>query len=358
MLRRYRGLNRFLEAMARPERLAELSLDEWDVLLREGFAIDALARLSYRVEERAIERRCPPDAIAILRGARHQPEFVQTRVLWEARHVRRVLHGVCEPVLLKGAAYAAAGLNVGRGRLTSDLDVLVPRERLDAVEAQLCRAGYQQKALDAYDERYYREWMHELPPYLHPERGIELDIHHTLLPPVGRLHPRPDLLFAAARSVPDGFRVLAPTDMVLNCAAHLYQGEVRDGQRDLLDLLSMLEDFGADADFWPELAERAATHDLCRPLFFALALCRLLLGCVVPERHWEALRRCGARARWDGLLFPFARTLLEGFGPGRRQPWLARQVLLARSHVVKMPPGLLVKHLIRKSLAGKKTAGN
>lgn len=335
--------------MARPEGLPDLPLEHWDTLLREGYAIAAVARLSHLVEARGIEPRCPADAVAILRGARFQPEFVRTRVLWEARHVMRVLHGVSEPILLKGAAYAAAGLSVGRGRLTSDLDILVPREQLDAVEATVRSAGYRPKALGTYDERYYREWMHELPPYVHPERGIELDIHHTLLPLTGRLHPRVDLLFAGARVVERGFRVLAPVDMVLNCAAHLYQSEVHDGQKDLLDLYLMLSEFGAEAEFWPELEARAAAHDLCRPLYFALALCRDLLGCEAAARHLRTLRRCGGRGRWDSLLLPLARSLLEAFGPGRRTPWLAREILLAHSHAVKMPPGLLVKHLVRKS---------
>ena len=343
-------MNRFLEAMARPEGLTELTAAEWDALLREGYAIQSLGRLSYVLQERTIEPLCQPDAVSILRGARHQPAFVQTRVLWEARHVRRLLRGVCQPVLLKGAAYAAAGLRVGRGRLTSDLDILVPRERLDAVEETLLAAGYQMKALDEYDERYYRDWMHELPPYIHPERGIELDIHHTLLPPTGRLHPRVDLLFASARTLDNGFRVLSPVDMVINCAAHFYQSEMHDGQKDLLDLHLMLQEFGAIADFWTHLEARARAHHLCRPLYFAVALCRSLVGCDVPERCLTTLERSGGRAPLDAVLMPLARASIEAFGPSRRAPWLARQVLLSHSHLVKMPPGLLARHLAHKLL--------
>ena len=38
----------------------------------------------------------------------------------------------------------------------------------------------------AYDQRYYREWMHELPPLLHVRRQTALDVHHAIAPETAR----------------------------------------------------------------------------------------------------------------------------------------------------------------------------
>ena len=60
-------------------------------------------------------------------------------------------------VLLKGAAYLIAGLPAARGRVFSDVDILVPFDRLAEVEAALMLHGWTTTHHDAYDQRYYRQ---------------------------------------------------------------------------------------------------------------------------------------------------------------------------------------------------------
>ena len=57
---------------------------------------------------------------------------------------RRALAPLDVPVILmKGTAFHAAGLDASIGRSVGDLDILVPRARLDAVEAALLEAGWE-----------------------------------------------------------------------------------------------------------------------------------------------------------------------------------------------------------------------
>ena len=86
---------------------------------------------------------------------------------------RKVLATVdVDLVLLKGAAYLMAGLPAARGRVFSDVDILVPVARLAEVENALMLHGWSTTHHNAYDQRYYRQWMHELPPLAqHPEDG-------------------------------------------------------------------------------------------------------------------------------------------------------------------------------------------
>src|SRR3546814_9784459 len=110
---------------------------------------------------------------------------------------RRVLAPLdCPGVLLKGTAFAAAGLSAGVGRSIGDLDILVPRDRIDAVEAALLGAGWEWVKPDPYDDVYYRRWMHELPPLIHRERDRMIDVHHTILPLTARITPDAAALIA------------------------------------------------------------------------------------------------------------------------------------------------------------------
>ena len=90
---------------------------------------------------------------------------------------------------------------------------------------------------DAYDQRYYRQWMHELPPLRHMTRQTVLDVHHTILPLTAHLKPDPAKLWEAAVGIEGqvNFCVLAPVDMVLHSATHLFHdGELEHGLRDLV----------------------------------------------------------------------------------------------------------------------------
>ncbi|UUZ51358.1 nucleotidyltransferase family protein [Massilia sp. B-10] len=66
---------------------------------------------------------------------------------------------------------------------------------------------------DPYDQRYYRVWMHEIPPMQHVQRGSVIDVHHAILPLTAAARPDPALLRAGAQTVPgmEGIKVLAPS---------------------------------------------------------------------------------------------------------------------------------------------------
>jgi len=105
---------------------------------------------------------------------------------------------------------------------------------LPEVEAALMLQGWATTHHNSYDQRYYRRWMHELPPLRHVTRATVLDVHHAILPETARLKPDSAKLLAA--SVPAQsdarFRVLAPADMVLHSATHLlHDEELRHGLR-------------------------------------------------------------------------------------------------------------------------------
>jgi len=342
-----------LAALRAPRTVASLGLGEWDRLLRRARNAEMLSRLAWLVGSCGVEPHLPAKVRDHLAAARVLADHHERSVRWEANRIRRALASTRVPVvLLKGAAYVLADLPPAKGRLLSDVDILVPKPRLDDVEHALGRDGWEPMKLHAYDQRYYRTWMHELPPLRHRERGTVIDVHHTILPETGRLHPDPRKLLAAARPIEGtGLLMLAPADMVLHSAAHLFQdGDLAGGLRDLTDLDALLRHFcRTEAGFWGGLVPRAVELDLARPLYYALHFAEMLLGTPVPPAAAKAAEV--GRPGWPmgRLTASLATRALLG-DDARRSTGLARYLLYVRSHWLRMPPLLLAQHLARKAL--------
>lgn len=342
---------------------AAAALDEaaWDLLLRQAGAANLLAALHYLLDEHGQLARIPAPAREQLDWARMLAQRHSQGVRWEIRQIRQALAGLHVPlILLKGAAYAAADLPPAAGRLFSDIDILVPEDRLGEAEAALMLAGWAGTHHDAYDQRYYREWMHELPPMRHLRRESMIDVHHAILPKTAAMWPDPALLRAASIPLDGGtdLRVLAPADMVLHSAVHLFSdGEFNNGLRDLLDLHRLLGRFGTDRRFWAGLAPRARELQLERPLFYALRYSAMLLGTTVPDDVRAAVPGPAAPLRrlMDAL---FCRALLpEHASCGDSFSGAARFLLYLRGNWLRMPPLLLARHLFHKAFLSPRKAG-
>ncbi len=347
--------NSLVSALLDPARTRGLTAQQWNELLWLGHKYGLRARLHTALWAGDLINHVPPKALTHLRAASIAAESSQTSVRFEINRVMRTLGQLEVPViLLKGAAYMMADLPAARGRLVGDLDLMVPRSRIDEVEQALVAGGWVAPEISAYDQRYYRDSMHEIPPLQHPERDTPVDIHHTIAPPTGRAHVDADSLLAASLPVAGTrLRVLAPADMVLHSAYHLFSDEVGKPLRDLFDLHDLFCHFGARAGFWDELFVRARLHGLGRPLYYALRHARRTLGTAIPA---DVERQ----AALDAPVAPLNR-LMDGildsrFNPepldGRRQgAALARGACYLRAHWLRMPPHQLARHLAIKSLA-------
>jgi hypothetical protein len=351
-----------VQAFRQPSGMAAFSLAEWDLLLRQAAGANLTAALYYFAFDHGMLERIPARAREHLEWARTQGERHAQGVRFEVREIRRALAGLGLPlILLKGAAYSVAGLPPARGRLFSDIDIMVPKERLDEVEAALMMHGWAANHHDEYDQRYYREWMHELPPMQHVKRESLIDVHHAILPETAAARPDPGLLRAGAVPVADceDLQVLAPVDMVLHSAVHLFcDGEFDKGLRDLIDIHRLLQRFGGDPAFWTRLPARAVELEIGRPLFYALRYAGALLDSPIPPEVIAALRPAGPnpllRALMDQL---FGRALLPHHASCTgRLTGAAAFLLYVRGNWLRMPPLMLARHLFHKAFISPKPA--
>lgn len=346
--------NLLLEVLLKPGRVLSFSPEEWDLVIPQARNSRLLATVYQILEREDLLPQIP------LRPRNHlfsewilherQVASLDYEIGWLLRAVGDLDVSL---VLLKGAAYIQAALPAAAGRLITDIDIMVPKGRLDDVERALNDAGWEGGFNDEYDEHYYREWMHELPPLAHIDRSSNLDVHHTIAPPTACPNTDPGKLFEAMIELQPGLFVLSPADMVIHSATHLFQeGEFSSGFRDVYDLHRLLTHFAEREErFWETLWARALELDLARPTFYGLRYANVIFQTAIPA---EVLDRCRAESTGRMRLALMDFLFLRAFEPDHdscQKPYggLAKELLYIRSHYIRMPMRLLLPHLFRKA---------
>ncbi|MDD2988488.1 MAG: nucleotidyltransferase family protein [Zoogloea sp.] len=349
-------MNHLLAALRDPHSVRQLSPAQWDLLVRQTRHANLLGRLYERLCAAGLEADIPRRPRNHLQSGAIMATQQQYSIRREARLLRDALAPYEIPlILLKGAAYVAGRLPAAQGRLFADIDILVPHERLDTAESALMLTGWQSSVTDAYDQRYYRRWMHELPAMRHVFRGTTLDVHHTILPPTARLKPDARLLIEASVEIPDlpGVRTLALEDLILHSASHLFhEGEPDNLLRDLTDLDLLLKHLGRDDAAWDALLARAQRLQLSGPLNLALRYTERLLDTPIPARIRKQAGNGSSGNAGQRLLDLLYSRMLRPQHPSTADRFtsVARKALYIRAHWLRMPPLLLAYHLAHKAL--------
>ena len=336
--------DRFIDAMLLvaalrdPATTRALGATAWTALIAMARAEQLIGTLAHRLSGEPV----PAKIADILNDARSNADHQKQSALWEADCAARALAEYDgKVVLLKGTAYVAADLQAGEGRHIGDLDILAARIDLPHVETALLEnGGWEWVKEDAYDDAYYRDHMHELPPLIHKDRDRMIDVHHTILPLTAGPRPNAGGMLAEALELPRGIHILSPADMVIHCATHLIaDGDLAGGLRNLWDLHCLTTEFShSDEKFWVNLQARATHHNLWQAVHCAARLSSALYGTAIPD-SWRM------RGNSD---FLFIRRLVARDGWGRPTRKFTRLVFYIRSHWLRMPPLMLAQHLFTK----------
>ena len=340
-----------VDALRDPATTRALDANGWTALIAMARAEQLIGTLAERLKSKSV----PPKVAEILAEARINADYQRRSALWEAECAARALTDYPgKVVLMKGTAYVAAGLKAGEGRHIGDLDIMVAREDLPQVEALLLsKGGWEWVKEDAYDDAYYRDHMHELPPLIHKERDRMIDVHHTILPLTARPSPDAAGMLADAQLINSNLTVraepvearnrsrvrpstssgrtetlcvLSPTDMVIHCAAHMIaDGDLAGGLRNLWDFHCLLQSFS-------------------RPIRLLTATC--------PARGAAPLYRAMCRA---------VRLSRRSMAPRSRKQWgskLIRTGLPTASSSAALPPAMAGAARPAKSRASPSTSAH
>jgi hypothetical protein len=337
-----------------PQFALDLDLQQWDMLIRQARRANVLARLGFLLEEAEISAQIPAQPASHIKSAQTYFERFYISLRSEITCIQDALKAVnVSLVLLKGSAYFIAGNKAAKGRIFSDVDILVPEDKLLEVEIALIKAGWMTNTRDSYDQKYYRQWMHEIPPLRHLKRQTSIDVHHNILPKTSRFCPDANKLLTNIVKIPEkNVWVLAPEDRVLHSATHLFhEGEFAQGFRDLSDLDLLLKEFSTQENFWVKLLQRANELNQQIPLYYALRYTHQILQTPISENILVASEQLSSNRINTRLMDAlFLRALMPDHEScNDRWTGMARWLLFVRSHWLKMPVYLMVPHLLRKA---------
>lgn len=328
-----------------------ISLLDWEYLIRIARDASVLPRMAYALDTDGDS--LPEYARTHLISAKYHAKLLAQQVQFEATEFKRILTKFHheDVYYLKGAAYTLSGCDAGIGRVFSDIDMLVSKENLREIEARLSVYAWFSQPKDDYDDMYYRQWAHEIPPLKHSGRGTILDLHHNLVPIISGKAPEITDFTEGARSLACGARVLAPEAMILHSAVHLfYQEEYHHGFRDLSDLHLLFSEFGTQQTFWDALFILAQKTGFGLELALALRYTTSLFDTPVPSTVLQKSQVwLPSRPKLVVYDWVYKRVLQPHHKlcdvPGLT---LANMMALVRGHWIKMPVHILLMHTAAK----------
>ncbi|WND02593.1 nucleotidyltransferase family protein [Temperatibacter marinus] len=243
-------------------------------------------------------------------------------------------------ILLKGSAYIMAGKKAARGRRVTDVDLLVPKPQLAALERFMLQNdwGYDSTTDNPYDQVYYRTYMHELPPLRHKTRKSVLDIHHALLPLTHRFSIKIDPMIETAVPIEGTpFFRFADVDLFIHAAVHHMLDEEGDNfGRSLVELLDLFDDLDCSLDL---VIARAAEVGASKAVAYALSAIYAITEDSRLESSLSFIKKHTSSLVSKAFLDQLA---LEPKG-------ISKLFLYCRSHYLRMPLGMLAAHLFTKA---------
>ncbi|WP_286263447.1 nucleotidyltransferase domain-containing protein [Thalassotalea atypica] len=334
-----------------PSLIEKLSYQNWNQLIKEAYATGMLARLYYLFEKSKVNSFIPEKLLWHFKSACRYAQAHKKDMMIEVEHVSRTFKMSGQvPVYLKGVAYLLAEDDASNGRVFSDIDVYTNINSLPNVERFLQWQGWSAGNVDAYDELYYREWMHEIPALTHNTRGSTLDVHHNLLPRTSRLTFDALLI---EKNVCSDTNVLAPEDRVIHSIVHLFlESEFDKGMRDMTDIDLLLRQHQKQNNLFTEkIVERAFELGVELMVFYAFRYLSIYLKTDIhPSVSNKLSKHSPNRVKLKLMDKLFGQVL---FAPLNTNDLILNKVahllMYIRGHYLRMPLHLLLPHLAHKA---------
>lgn len=345
--------------------LQQYTTADWQTLVNEARHHNLLGRVYYFLEKNDLLSLVPKQIIWHFEATFKISARQKVNTFFEIEEINNVLttHNI-KPIYLKGSAYCIRNAHCSNGRVFSDIDVLVSKEELKATETSFFAAGWLKTQIDDYDEKYYRIWMHEIPPLQHFKRNTVIDLHHNIMPLTNRYVP--DMSKFETQEIKHPWfgsaLTLSKTDMFIHSAVHLFtESEFDNGLRDLSDLTMLIDEFSINnKHFTKEILERANTLGLLHLVALALRYITQLfdnqnINTAVLDKQLVTFNYNPGKIKLTILDYCFVNVFTPSqpsmmhsdLSPHKK---IASFILYCRSHLMKMPLRILLPHLCKKAL--------
>ncbi len=323
------------------------SKQQWTAFIDEARQYALLGSCYFLAQDHDVWARIPAAVQNHLVSGYHYAEKQKITLLNELIELEKIFTDSAIPALLvKGVAYRVDGYSLARGRVFSDIDLLVPDSHFAQALEKLKNAGYLEFSMSAYDRRYYLRWTHQHPPLTHFLRGANIDLHHHIFPVSSRENIRVEPIVEQAIPLTDSaFSVPSPAHLFMHAAVHLfYQDETHKLVKDLVDLYLLYQEVITRQPF-SDLVAAAQQSNAQAAVFYALSTLQQVFAIQLPA---EAGQLAPAASRYRTWQMQFLLTHLLDHTSAWHRP--AHFFWFVRGHLLKMGPLTLLYHSIAKSI--------
>ncbi len=323
------------------------TLKQWTAFIEEARQFALLGTCYFLAKDASIWHLIPEPVKNHLVSGFHYAEKQKITLLNEMLELEKIFEGSNVPaVLVKGVAYRLDGYAFARGRVFSDIDLLVPDSHYALALQMLKDAGYLEFTMSAYDRRYYLRWTHQHPPLTHFLRGANIDLHHHLFPVSSNENILVEPLVRHAYALPgSAFLTPSPAYLFMHAAVHLfYQDETHKLVKDLVDLHLLYHEVMARQSFI-DILQAAENSNAQAAVFYALNTLNQLFAIELPT---EIKQLAPAASRYRLWQMQFLLTHLLDHASFWHRP--AHFFWFVRGHLLKMGPLTLIYHSVAKSI--------
>ncbi|MEZ4726581.1 MAG: nucleotidyltransferase family protein [Caldilineaceae bacterium] len=274
--------------------LAQLTLDQWQALVTLAEQQQVAPLFYHQCKRHQTEIALPPEIHALLQASYYR-NAGRNLLLWKELHT--ILNDCHQQeiavLVLKGAALLGAVYPNKALRQMVDLDLLVPETVMGTVVNLLLARGYQANSQIGAEIPDHFTILHHLPPFIHPQTNICVELHVTVAPPHRFYSMDIAELWAAAQPFSvagESAFTLAPQDLLLYTCMHAtYRHLFTLGARFLCDVDAIVRHYGAVLD-WDRLVARAKAWQWHNGVFLGLYLAQQLLATPIPSAALQALQ--------------------------------------------------------------------
>lgn len=344
--------NLLIDLVTKKKSTLQLEKSEWCDVVALSRQLGFLPFLYHISLEENTFSLMPKSVASQLKSAYYELLKQHDSINWHLAQLRKNNPSSLKITLLKGAAYIAAGKRNAAYRLLSDIDLLVERKFLNDAEFWLFINGFAVSVSDEYDDYYYRQWMHELPPFVNSKSGLIVDLHHNLLPISSKRHINASLIVDSGTELEEHYIVPSDEDLIIHSAVHLIQDSVFDRSlRDLCDQYWLLTDYIEQNITSAQLIDRAIKLALGTDLAKSFSLMSEVLNLSLTDEESDFVKQSLRRKR---LWVLEKRCYIIMLHQPVKSEWrvkhhVASLYLFVKSHLIKMPVKLLIKHAGMKS---------
>lgn len=323
------------------------SVIQWTTFIQEARKYALLGSCYFLAKDSGIWDLLPAEVQNHLVSGFHYAEKQKITLLNEMLELEKLFEHTGVPaILVKGVGYRLDGYAFARGRVFSDIDLLVPDSHYAEALRLLKDAGYLEFTMSAYDRRYYLRWSHQHPPLTHFMRGANIDLHHHLFPVSSNERILVEPLVRHAKPLAgSAFSVPSPAFLFMHASVHLfYQDETHKLVKDLFDLYLLYNEI-LDRQSFTELLLAAQESNAQAAVYYALNTLQQLFDVRLPKESEQLAPAASSYRLWQMQFL--LKHLLDNTSYWHR---FAQFFWFVRGHLLKMGPLTLIYHSVAKSI--------